>query len=435
MKIAILGYGQQGRSVYDYYKSIENEITVCDMSSSVVVPSDATLVSGANYLKNLNRFDLIFRSPLVHPSELLKYNDKEILNKVTSNTNEFIKLCPTKNIIGVTGTKGKGTTSTLITKILEDMGHKVHLGGNIGIPPLDLLKAGIKEDDWVVLELANFQLIDLKYSPHIAICLIVEPEHLDWHKDLKEYYGSKAELFKHQSKKDIAIFYSDRATSREIAANSPGRLIPYFKTPGALVSGNHIVIDGKPIIRTSELKLLGEHNWQNICAAVTAVWQIDRNIESISHTLSRFSGLPFRIELRKEVKGISYYNDSFSSAPTAAIAAIDTIKEPKVLILGGKDRGIDLCDLIDKIEENSKTIRKIILIGEAKGRIEENLKEKGFSNYIVSDAKSMKEIVALATDNAKSGDSVVLSPGFPSFDMFKNFEDRGIKFNQEVEKL
>ncbi len=433
MNIAIIGFGLQGRSVYEFYKS-NNNITICDQSMPEDVPSDAHLQIGEQYLNDLDRFELIFRSPAVHPEDIIKANSRAITTKVTTNTNEFLRLCPTKNIIGVTGTKGKGTTSTLITKLLEANGFRVHLGGNIGIPPLDLLREQIKAEDYVVLELANFQLIDLKYSPHIGVCLLVEPEHLDWHSDLDEYYRAKTQLFRYQTSEDIAIYYSLNENSKRIASTGGAKLIPYFKPPGALVAGNHITIDGIPVIRISEIKLIGSHNLQNICAALTVLWQIRPNPETAATVLREFSGLPFRIEFRKEVRGVKYYNDSFSSAPTATIAVIDAIKGPKILIIGGKDRGLDLYPLISKIKE-SQSIKKVLLIGEAKDRIKTEMEKNKFSNFEIINENNMDDIVKKISSMVDNGDNVILSPGFPSFDMFKNFEDRGIKFNEAVENL
>ena len=212
MKIAILGFAGQGQSSYDYWNKKGNQITVCDQSPEVELPKDVTARLGRDYLRNLDDFDLLVRTPALHPRHIVAENSPKILDKVTSNTNEFFKVCPTKNIIGVTGTKGKGTTSTLIAKILQKAEHTVHLGGNIGTPPLDILK-DIKKDDWVVLELANFQLIDLKYSPHIGVCLMVEPEHMDWHTDYEEYVAAKQQLFMNQTKTDKAIYYAKNKDS------------------------------------------------------------------------------------------------------------------------------------------------------------------------------------------------------------------------------
>ena len=434
MKIAILGYGEQGRSAYEYWNKPGNEITVCDQNESVILPDDVKKQMGPDHLNGLGQFDLIVRSPIVHPSNIVAANLPEILSKVTTVTNEFMKVCPTKNIIGVTGTKGKGTTSTLIAKILEADGKTVHLGGNIGIAPLDLLKNNIKPEDYVVLELANFQLIDLKNSPHIAVCLMVVDEHLDWHKDIEEYITAKQQLFLRQTPDDIAIYYGLNDYSQHIAGVSPGHKLPYMKHPGADVIEGVVTIDGQTICKTEELKLLGKHNWQNVCAAVTAVWQVTQNIEAIYSVLTTFVGLPFRIELRKKIEGMSFYNDSFASQPSATIAAIEAIHEPKVLIIGGQDRMLDLADLA-KALQSSKSIRSVILIGESAARTSQTLEKQSFENFELSSVKDMESIVKLAQSKAKKGDAVVLSPGFPSFDMFKNFEDRGNQFNTVVDKL
>lgn len=435
MNIAIIGFGSQGRSVYEFYRSRDNQITICDKSTPDDLPSDVQTQLGDNYLDRLDRFELIFRSPSVHPDQIVKYNDKNILAKVTTNTNEFMRLVPTKNVIGVTGTKGKGTTSVLIYKMLQAMNKRVYLGGNFGVPPLDLLRENIGPDDYVVLELANFQLIDLKYSPHIGICLLFEPEHLDWHGDVNEYFYAKTNLFRHQMSQDIAIYYALNESSKRIASTGGGRLIPYYKSPGAFEAGNHIVMDGLPIVDISEIKLLGKHNWQNICAAITAVWQIDKDTNAIASVLREFGGLPFRIEFKKEINNVKYYNDSFSTAPTATVAAMNAIEGEKLLIIGGYDRGLDLSTLALEIKKKEPELRKVIIIGEARNRVAKNLDQVQFSNYLISDSSDLTEIVFKASEIAKSGDSLIFSPGFASFDMFKNFEDRGNKFNQALLSL
>ncbi len=435
MNIAIIGFDRQGRSAYDYWNNPDNKITICDRDTSIVVPQDAGSNLGDGYLSNLDSYDLIVRTPGLHPSLLINAGGEDILNKTTTVTNEFMRVCPTKNVIGITGTKGKGTTSTLVTKLLEANGHKVHLGGNIGTPPLDLLKDNVDPDDWVVLELANFQLIDLKYSPHIGVCLMVEPEHLDWHKDKYEYFKAKAQLFAHQNNQDIAIYFAPNETSKDIASSGGGKLIPFFSSPGARIENESLVIDNQSVMHVSEFALPGEHNWQNICAALTCTWQVDKNIEAYRKVLTTFSGLPFRIELRGEKNGIRFYNDSFSSQPAATIAAINTVAGNKVVIVGGKDRGLDLEDLAKTISSKSAEIRKVLIIGASAERVADSLKQAGFTNYIVSADKDIAQIVKQAVSLAKAGDSIVLSPGFPSFDMFKNFEVRGELFNKAVEAL
>lgn len=435
MKIAILGFAGQGQSAYDYWNEKGNEIVICDQSVETDIPEGAKSHLGRDYLLNLEEYDLLVRTPALHPKEIVKANTPEILKKVTTNTDEFFKVCPTKNIIGVTGTKGKGTTSTLIAKMLEKAGHRVHLGGNIGTPPLELLASDIKKDDWVVLELANFQLIDIKHSPHIGVCLMIEPEHMDWHEDMDEYIAAKQQMFMHQSKSDIAIYYAKSENSLSVADATDGTLIPYMEIPGAEVKKSIITIDGHELLPVSELKLLGEHNWQNVCAAVTAVWQVSQDSKAIQSVLKSFTGLPFRIEYRTEKQGVKYFNDSFASQPDATIAAINAIEGSKIMIVGGFDRGLELTNLIKKITTD-KSIKQVIAVGESGKRLVSELENAGATNYFdASELKTMPEIVALASKDAKKGDSVVLSPGFASFDMFKNFEDRGEQFNKAVSKL
>lgn len=430
MKIAILGFGKQGRSAYEYWHE-GNEITVCDGNESLELPVDVGRQLGPDHLKGLDRFDLIVRSPIVYPPDIVDANSPAILDKVTTVTNEFFKVCPTKNIIGVTGTKGKGTTSTLIAEMLEADGRTVHLGGNIGTPPLDMLRSGIQPDDWVVLELANFQLIDLRYSPHIAVCLMVVPEHLDWHADSEEYFTSKQQLFEKQTDEDIAIYYSENEVSRRIASAGKGRKIPYMTTPGASVAAGQIVIDDHEVCATSEVKLLGRHNLQNSCAAVTAVWQVTQNIEAMRSVLNSFSGMEHRLELVRELDGVRYYNDSFGTTPETAIVAVQAFEEPKVIILGGSDKGADYAELAQVVAGAS--IRKVLLIGEQAQRIGKALAAAGVRNQdVMPGGETIGEIVDTARAQAQAGDIVLLSPACASFDMFKNYQDRGEKFKQAV---
>ncbi len=439
MNIAIVGYGKQGQSAYEYWKTSDNQITICDSDESLKLPVDVQSQLGTDYLADLSRFDLVVRSPSIHPDELEKAGTDP--QKVTTVTNELFRISPTRHIIGVTGTKGKGTTSTLIVKILEATGHRVHLGGNIGTPPLELLRNNIKVDDWVVLELANFQLIDLKQSPAIAVCLMVHPEHLDWHSSMEEYVEAKAQLFKHQTPADTAIYYADNPTSKRIASASPGQKIPYMANPGATVKNDLITIGGQTICKTGELKLLGKHNWQNVCAAVTAAWQVTQDTNAIRSVLTSFSGLEHRLEFVRELNKVKYYNDSFGTTPETTIAAIEAFEQPEVVILGGRGKGVGFESLAQALKQNNH-IAKVLVIGEARPQIIGALKDAGFENYIETDVQTMPEIIDKARDLAEAsvkGTSqetiVLLSTATTSFDMFKNYEERGIKFKQAVQAL
>ncbi len=433
MKVAILGYGKQGVSAAEYWANDSaNSITICDENENAEIPGSFGKKLGRDYLKGLNEFDLIVRSPSIHPKQITGANSPQILEKVTTNTNEFFKTCPSKNIIGVTGTKGKGTTSSLIAKMLEAADKTVHLGGNIGTPPLEMLKDGIQPEDWVVLELANFQLIDLKYSPHVAVCVMVAPEHLDWHEDNKEYIEAKKQLFARQKPQDIAVYYAKNQTSEEIASAGQANKIPYYAPPGAIIENDDVIIDGQSICSTDEIKLLGQHNWQNVCAAVTAVWQVTQNIEALRQVATTFAGLEHRLELVRELGGVKYYDDSFGTTPETAMVAMEAIKEPKIIILGGYDKGASFDELAKSLLESN--VKKALLIGDTADKIRQSLDQAGFSDYI-DGGRTIAQIVSRARQSASPGDAVLLSTACASFDMFENYIDRGDKFKQAVQRL
>ncbi len=434
MNIAIVGYGAQGASSFEYLNKPENSLTICDQNVDLEVPQGVNAQLGPDHLKNLGKFDLIYRAPIVHPADLVAANGPEILDKVWSNTNEFFKVCPSKNIIGVTGTKGKGTTSTLIAKMLEASGKKVHLGGNLGTPPLEMLKHNIQPEDWVILELANFQLIDLKFSPKIAVCLMVVPEHLDWHADMDEYVDAKSQLFINQTSDDIAVYFANNDVSEDIASASEGKLIPFFAEPGAIVKNNKIMIDSQEICDVSEVKLLGEHNLQNICAAITAVWQAGiRDISAIKGVVANFTGLPYRLEMIRELNDVKYYNDSFGTTPETAIVAYQSLTQPKVGIVGGSDKGVPFDEMAKVIATNNT--KALITIGETGHKIAELVRKENPNVEIVESLEKMTDVVAKAKELATPGDAVLLSCGCASFGLFQNYKDRGDQFNQAVQSL
>jgi UDP-N-acetylmuramoylalanine--D-glutamate ligase len=432
MQVAIVGFGVEGQSALPYWQGKGADVTVCDQNEHIEVPAGVKIQLGPNYLDNLGRFDVIVRTVGMHPNVILKQNPG-VQDKITTNLDEFLKVCPTKNIIGVTGTKGKGTTSTLILNMLEAAGKHAFLGGNYGIPAFTFLPQ-LTEDSWVVLELSSYMLYDIKHSPHIGVCLMVQPEHLDWHGDTDDYFRAKSNLFAHQTEQDIAIYFADNLDSHKIASNSPGRKITYYAEPGAYVKDGNIMIDETVLCRTDELKLLGKHNWQNVCAAVTAFWQVAQVPDAIREVLTTFTGLPHRLEFVREVDGVRYYNDSFGSDPYATMAAIDAIPGHKVVIVGGYERMIPLENFAEHVK-NVHDVRSLLLIGQSAARVAEALQKIDFNNFRISTAKTMKEVVAEARELTQKGDALVLSPGFASFDMFKNFEDRGLQFKQVVHDL
>jgi len=430
MRVAIVGYGVEGKSAAKYWRARGADITICDQNATLETDGFRAQL-GDGYLQDLDRFNLIVRTAGMNPEIILRSNPN-VGPKMTTLMNEFLRVCPTKNVIGITGTKGKGTTTTLVTRMLKAAGKEVFWGGNIGVPPFDFLR-DLTPESWVILELSSFQLYDVRHSPHIGVCLMVVPEHLNWHRDMGDYLQAKAQLFKHQTRRDIAIYFADNELSHQIASQSPGKKIPYFASPGAYVQDGFITIDDQQICHVDEVKLLGEFNWQNACAAVTAVWQVIKDTNAIKAVLTTFSGLPHRLELIREVGGVGYYDDSFGTTPETAIAAIEAFKRPKVLILGGSDKGVSFKGLAHAIASD-ETVRHVVLIGETASAIEEALRAEGFENFSLGGA-AMRVIVKAAQAQASKGDVVLLSPGCASFGLFKNYKDRGEQFKLAVGAL
>ncbi|MDB5181858.1 MAG: UDP-N-acetylmuramoylalanine--D-glutamate ligase [Candidatus Saccharibacteria bacterium] len=444
MKVAILGYDTEGKVSYEYFKAQGHDVTICDQKTDIEIPEGADSVLGPDYLKDLDRFDVLVRTPGLKPSLILE-NNPTVADKITSGTNEFFKASPTKNIIGVTGTKGKGTTSTLITKILEAAGNKVFLGGNIGVPALSFIQE-VTVDDWVVLELSSFQLIDCKYSPNAAVCLMVVPEHLNWHADMAEYLDAKRQLFAHQTPEDLAIYNACSENSIEIVRSSPGvkgwyqtkpinHLVGLSQEPerGVRVENGHIVAANEEICSVDELALLGEHNWDNVCAAIAATWEIiGHDREAVRQVVTTFSGLEHRLELVRTLNGVAYYDDSFGTTPETAMVAIEAFEEPKIVILGGSDKGTSFDELARTVK--SHHVKFAILIGETAPAIEKALIGAGYAT-IVHGGDNMTDIVATAKSFAESGDVVLLSTGCASFDLFKDYKDRAAQFQQAVNSL
>jgi len=447
--IGIIGLGIEGFSSAKFLLDKGARITILDKKEEKDFDKDLisqlkklplTLVLGKDYLKNLSNFEIVVKSPGV------KRNLQEILDFernggiITSLTQIFLDLCPGK-IIGVTGTKGKGTTSSLIYQMLKAQRLDVYLGGNIGNSPLDFLNK-LTSESWAILELSSFQLMDLTKSPHIAVMLMTTSEHLDYHKDLREYINAKRNILKFQNTQDFAVINRDYPTSSESDILTEGKVYKvsreretangcYVKDKAIWVNINGSV---EKIIRTENILLPGDHNLENICAAVMVAKILKVQKENIVEILKTFKGLEHRLELVREVNGVKYYDDSFSTTPETAIAAIKSFKNPEILILGGSGKESDFSELGEVIGE-SKNIKAIIGIGKEWERIRAQIKIVNAGILIIEGAKNMKTIVVAAQKIAKPQDVVLLSPACASFGMFKNYKDRGNQFKEEVGKL
>lgn len=447
-KIAVLGFGLEGRDVVEYLlKNNIRDITIFDrkelneLNLNGLDPGKLRFKTGSNYLDGgLKSYNVIIRSPGVYRyiPEIIEAEKQRC--KVTSDIKLFLD--DFKGIsIGVTGTKGKGTTATLIYEILSKSSQNVHLAGNIGSPALTLLDK-TDEDSIVVLELSSFQLIDLEKSPDIAVVLNITSDHMDWHKSTDEYIKAKKNIVKHQDESKTKVINDDYETSRSFKILSPSKNILFSKqkkVKGVYVAEGKIIsnINGDETVigDTDKLLLRGMHNWENICAAAAAAQVAGASIENIRKTIFLFKGLEHRLELVGDVRGVRYYNDSFSTNPQTTTAAVDSFSEGITLILGGYDKGLNFDGMIKHLSKLTN-LKNIILIGDVEQKLNESLLKHGFSGSLIKMGKSdMNAIVHKCRELSTDGDVVLLSPACASFDMFKNYKERGEQFKKAVVDL
>jgi len=446
-KVAVIGAGVEGISTADYLASKGAVVSLLDKKIGTEIETKrldqvkklrVKYCFGKDYLSSLEDFEIVFRSPGVRRDLPEIINAEKAGTQITSQIKLFFDLCSAP-IVGITGTKGKGTTASLIYEILKAAGKKVFLGGNIGKPPLDFLDQ-VTADSLVVLELSSFQLMDLEKSPHIAVVLMITSEHLDWHKDVDEYTKAKGRIVKYQNENDFVVINKDFPSSLKLGEASRAKKY-YVSTKESLERGAYIdkgfivsVTNGwTTIAKIDEVKIPGEHNLQNIAAAVAVAGILEIPPDIISKTIISFKGLPHRLEFVREVNGVKFYSDSASTTPETAIAAVKAFKNPKIVILGGSSKQSDFGQLGRAISTNN--LKAVILIGEEAKRIKEAIGVAKFSGEVIEGLKTMEEIVEKAKDLAKPGDVAILSPACASFDMFKNYLDRGEQFKATVNSL
>lgn len=448
-KVAIIGLGVSNIPLIDYMYEKKAKVTVFDEREIDSIPKeildkikkyDFKFYFGKNSLENLNDFDIIFRSPSCLPTrkELVKEEEKGAI--VTTEIEMLMKMCPCK-IIGVTGSDGKTTTTSLINHILEKSGKTTFLGGNIGTPLFTKLSK-MTPEDIVVLELSSFQLMGMKVSPHIGVITNITPNHLNIHKDYQEYIDAKKNIFKYQKENDIIILNYDNAITRECAKEALGKVV-YFSGKNKLEDG--LIVDDKIIkeckdgirkhlLDTQEVLLRGEHNYENIATALAATRTLVDTDIAIK-AIKKFKPVEHRLEFVREINKVKWYNDSVSSSPTRTIAGLKSFDEEIVLIAGGYDKNLDYTPIAKPIIDN---VKALILMGQTSGKIFEAVKEeleKQNKKLKIYMCNSLEETVNLAKKVSKPNQIVLFSPASASFDMFKNFADRGIQFKNLVNKL
>ncbi len=428
-KIAIIGVGVSNLPLLDYLYQLNCDVTIFSDKKIDIDISKYNYPIYEDGLSKLVNFDIIFRSPGCLPTREEIVKEKERGAIVTTEVEQVIKLTPAK-VIGITGSDGKTTTTTLINLVLEANNYKTFLGGNIGTPLFTKIK-DMTKDDIVVLELSSFQLMEMTVSPDISVITNITPNHLDKHKDMQEYIDSKCNIYKYDG--SLLVLNDDNeitknlTSDREIRYFSRNHKTNSFYTLNGLIYHNDLVI-----LDSKDLHIRGVHNFENICACLAATYDLidmDKAIQAIKE----FSGVEHRLEFVREINGIKWYNDSVSSSPTRTIAGLNSYDEDIVLIAGGYDKNLDYTPIAKPI---LKKVTKLILFGATKDKIYNAvIKEKTNENIKIYVLNTLEEVVNKAKEVAVKGEIVLFSPASASFDMFKNFADRGIQFKELVKKL
>jgi UDP-N-acetylmuramoylalanine--D-glutamate ligase len=423
-KVLILGFGKEGRDNFLFLRRLSPKkiIGIADQKKiqiSKLKFQKFKQYLGKNYLKALKNYDVIIKSPGV-PFKILP---KIILKKINSQTKIFFENCPGE-IIGITGTKGKSTTTSLIYEILKQGGVKVHLVGNIGKPVLNLLLSATPKDVYVY-ELSSHQLYNLKKSPQIAVFLNVFPEHLDYYRNFQDYFKAKQNIARYQKSGDCFVYNSRDPLVKKTTKITQAEKIAFNS------------INFKKIIKEKEIPLIGKFNLQNIKAAIAVGKILKVSDEDIRKAIKKFKPLPHRLEYVGEFRGIKFYNDALSTIPETAIAAIDALKpDVQTIILGGFDRKINFKNLANKILKSK--IKNLILFPTTGEKIWKEIlkqtkhKNKGVpKNFFVD---NMPEAVKLAYQYTQKGGICLLSTASTSFSIFRDYKEKGNLFKKYVKK-
>lgn len=438
----VLGIGVSNRPLIRLLLQHGISVTACDKTPYEQLDPEvyelerngANLKVGETYLDDLTA-DIVFRTPGMHPNQSAIRALCDAGAELTSEMEVFFKVCPCP-IIGVTGSDGKTTTTTIIGEILKQAGKRVWVGGNIGQPLLPLVHE-MREADVAVVELSSFQLLTMDHSPSVAVITNLAPNHLDVHKDMAEYIEAKRNLYLHQTAGDRLVLNLDNEITASFAATATSEVNWFsMKQEHARVycKDQTIFLDGRPLLKVSDILLPGRHNIENYMAAICAVQGLADDGDII-HVARNFKGVEHRIELVRELNGVRYYNDSIASTPTRTIAGLHSFPQKVILIAGGYDKHIPFDDL--GVEAVSH-VRRLILCGATADKIKSAVinaagYQEGRPDIVV--CNTLEDAVSDAHRNAVPGDVVTLSPACAAFDQFKNFMVRGRYFKELVAAL
>lgn len=395
-----------------------------------------TLELGEGYLDRLTGFDVVFKTPSmrIDCDALVKVKSEGAY--ITSEMEEFVKYCKGK-VYGITGSDGKTTTTTIISKLLEEAGYKTWVGGNIGTPLFSNIEE-IREEDKVVLELSSFQLMTMDVPVDIAVVTNLAPNHLDMHLDMEEYIDAKKNIFLYQDRDGVLILNRENEITHGFVHEAKG-IVKEFSSKreienGAYLKDNVLYLENNIVCEKENIAIKGIHNIENYLAAFLAT-KDDVSIDVMKKVAERFGGVEHRCELVREIDGVKYYNDSIASSPTRTLAGLFAFEKKVILIAGGYDKHIPFEPLA---EEGYPYIKELILLGATKDLIKDafvKLKEEKGIEVSISLVDTLEEAVYKAKDLADEGDVVTLSPACASFDMFPNFAERGNRFKEIVNKI
>ena len=438
-KVGVVGIGVSNIPLIRFLDQLGAEVSAFDqrtienLSKEVLeFGTEIKLYLGEDYLMNLHNLDMVFKTPGMRFDNPYLQSVKEEGAIITSEMDEFLKYCPGRTI-GVTGSDGKTTTTTIIGEILKKSGYKVYVGGNIGTPLFSKIEE-IREQDMVVLELSSFQLMTMTVSPEIALITNLTPNHLDIHKDMEEYIDAKKNIFRYQDENDLLILNEDNEITKGFATEANGK-VEFFSSKkeneDAYYNDGSLYLRYERIIDLKEMRVKGIHNAENFLGAFLAVEDyVTKDV--MRHLALEFPGVKHRCQFIRELDGVSYYNDSIASSPTRTIASIKSLEKKVNVILGGYDKNLDFTPLA---EEGHAYLKNIILVGDTKYKIKEvfnHLSETKEIHIPMFIAETFEDAVLLLKSISKDGDIAILSPACASFDMFKNFEARGDRFIELV---
>ncbi len=455
-KVIVIGAARQGTALSRYLASKGAQVILTDMHSLDDLPAN---------LPDLEKLGIQLRLG-GHPLELVEGADLVCVSSgvpltipfiqaalqrgipLSNDSQIFLEACPAQ-VIGITGSSGKTTTTALVGLMaqkyfeMKQNGHRAWVGGNIGNPLIEQVDQ-IDEDDLVVLELSSFQLELMKRSPQIAAILNITPNHLDRHGSMQAYIAAKSRILRFQHAGDVAILNRDDPGSWSLAEHLKSDLISFgFQKPDSKQNGTYIYKDaiwlqlGRESLKMLPLEwiqLPGRHNIANVLAACAIAAAASLALPAIQTAIEEFTGIPHRLEFIRNINGADWYNDSIATAPERTMAAIEAFEGPLVLLLGGRDKNLPWDDLAQLIHQR---VRAVVLFGEAAGLIEKALGavKKGKTLQVISRCNTLEEAVQAAAKLAQPGDTVLLSPGCTSFDAFKDFEERGEYFRKLVNAL